>query len=252
MGGGLCAWPQFLVSLELGPLTVAGEAAKGPLMCPVEGRALSPGSAPAPRAEWPGEPLRDPGRRPRPVPDAGINVNPANPTPASEAPLDETPATTLNPGGLLLPLASSAPHPRWSTHVGAQVPRERKPSGWGLHTEMPLGPGPCPQRRTPARLPTLKAPENPMLYGVQSWCGAGPVGQGGAQLTEAETCFPPLSPPRRTSGVGCCVLWRKSGGQAKRAGGWMPWASGQSSLSLSVLLGKLTALTSRLPARPVS
>lgn len=38
----------------LGPMTRAGEAAKGHLPCPREGRALNPVSAPAPRAECPG------------------------------------------------------------------------------------------------------------------------------------------------------------------------------------------------------
>lgn len=118
----------------LGPTTRAGEAAKGHLPCPREGRALNPVSAPAPRADCPGQPLRAPGRSPRPGPDSGISVNPANPTPASEAPLGATPGTTPDTGR---PLAAGVPasHPRWRTRAGAQGPQERKPHGWGLRTE---------------------------------------------------------------------------------------------------------------------
>lgn len=133
----------------LGPTTRAGEAAKGHLPCPREGRALNPVSAPAPRADCPGQPLRAPGRSPSPGPDSGISVNPANPTPASEVPLGATPVTTPNTGR---PLAAGVPasHPRWRTRAGAQGPRERKPHGWGLRTEgalrtrtMPTTQGSC-------------------------------------------------------------------------------------------------------------
>lgn len=176
-GGCLCDLPRFPISLELGPLATAGEAAKGHLMCPrshsqwMDG-ALNPGPASAPKGSVAGSVTRACAR-------LGHHCEPSKHTPASEALLGEASVATPDTGRPAFRAGDPGLLPWMETHRaqgwGARLPRER------TTLSMPVGPGPHPQHRTPAPLPALQS----LPYGVRS---GGARRGSDAQACEGQRC----------------------------------------------------------------